>query len=329
MVAEREQITSLRKPPEGWFWSPEARERRRSTRTNQHDPTNPYSARYTGRPDQIGKRPDAESTVDLPTLRPDADPAPTACMHCGSRYLHREPSLGEHQRGLISCGRCSRQLCWLAPEITVTPQPRHSVITAPHVTESPGRVAIELPPAWERPACGDTCRRERVIVVSGMFGQHKAEWREYHDADRHDRHQAALTLALAVALAGGRAPAGVVIRTGPLAVDLEARRVFVDGAEHRLTETEWDILSYMARHLGRLCPSDEILGAAWPEGLIRPYRGRGRGLEDSPDCHHIMRVNVSRLRDKLGPAAHLIENRVRIGYMLLAEPPTTADGGAP
>src|SRR4051812_12302262 len=71
MSPQRTEITSLRKPPEGYFWTPEARERRRAN-------LDVYNSRAKGgalpwQDSPTGPRPDAEPTKYLPTLTPGVD----------------------------------------------------------------------------------------------------------------------------------------------------------------------------------------------------------------------------------------------------------------
>lgn len=315
MVAERQQLTSLRRPPEGWETSPELRAIR--TLDERAKP------RSNARPLWEGPRPDADPTHDLQTLTVGVNTLPTSCQNCASRFLHVDPPLGEHRRGMVTCGRCSRQVCWLAALTGYAGVPSASESVAPAL-DSPR----EAPPArrlaasqlrHSEPAtgCGPTCRRERVIVVGERKG---AEWREYHDPAAHDRYLTAVTFALAVmAATRPRAADDVVVRTGALVVDLAMERVLVNGVERRLTPTEWEILAYLSQRLGALCSRESLLAVVWPSNVSR--RNLVDKALDGADPYQVLRVHLQRLRPKLGPAGHLIESVTRRGYRLRVEPP--------
>jgi len=52
-----------------------------------------------------------------------------------------------------------------------------------------------------------------------------------------------------------------VIETGPLKIDLAAREVYLSGKPVELTPTEFDLLSFLARHPGRVFTRRELLEA--------------------------------------------------------------------
>src|SRR5262245_2173914 len=150
MVAERREITSLRQPPEGVTWEPDPapEARRRRLRTHHRH----FHLEHNG-PYWPGPRADATSTADLPTLTPGLSSLPTSCQQCGSALLSTEPPLGEHRRGLVSCGGCGQQLCWLAPPLVTTR-------SRPHLDT----VSSEATRACDEPVT-PTLRR----VLSGRF----------------------------------------------------------------------------------------------------------------------------------------------------------------
>ena len=166
-------------------------------------------------------------------------------------------------------------------------------------------------PDWRRPGCGDRCERLRALPVgpSAIGGRYAPEWIEAHDAEAHEQHEAALTLALALAVTRPRATlSGGIVRTGPLTFDLDEGRCMVAGAHVALTPREAALLGHFARRLGRLCTVDAATIDLWPDGERSPRRG------------HLLRITVSRLRAKLGPAGHLISNRPAFGYTLANVP---------
>ena len=94
--------------------------------------------------------------------------------------------------------------------------------------------------------------------------------------------------------------------SGDLIVDFTRRRVTLGGQEVNLTATEYKLLSYLARNAGRVLTPNQILEMVWGE--------------EYADESHVLRVTVSRLRQKLGDNAKepkLIATKVGIGYMFL------------
>ncbi|HEY7031538.1 MAG TPA: response regulator transcription factor [Thermomicrobiales bacterium] len=101
-----------------------------------------------------------------------------------------------------------------------------------------------------------------------------------------------------------------VLRYPGVEIDLERRRVLVDGEEVRLSRTEWELLTQLAANAGRVMLHAELLTRIWgPE-----FR----------DESHYLRTWVSRLRAKLqaDPATpELIATFPGLGYRM--EAPTT------
>lgn len=75
------------------------------------------------------------------------------------------------------------------------------------------------------------------------------------------------------------------IKLGNLFIDLNQRRVFVNGNSVQLTPTEFKLLVYLANHVDKVVPHDEILEAIWGD----EYRDRT----------HYLRVSIGRLRQKI------------------------------
>jgi two-component system KDP operon response regulator KdpE len=84
-----------------------------------------------------------------------------------------------------------------------------------------------------------------------------------------------------------------VIRFDGLTIDLERRLVTLDGAEVRLTPTEYSLLKYLATHAGKVLTHPMILRAVW-------------GGEYA-DNTHVLRTAINQLRAKL--ADHVAEPR--------------------
>lgn len=277
MVAEPIQVRSLQRPPDGYTWSASERERQASARRS--------TPLYHG----AGALSAVTPVTYLPTLRVGRSRLPTACQHCGSALLIREPPLGQHQRGLITCQTCSQQICWLAGAITsrrgpspVTPTPRPVTPTTAELRS--------LAASFNRlPSCGPAC--------SVLYG---------HDALIHEQYGRQQAVADVEA-----APSGLV-RTGPLTVDFDARQVRVGDAEVALTPTESGLLTHLATHLGVLCAHREIVEAVWDATTAALWLGGDHPM-------HPLRTHMTRLRGRLGEAGRLIENQMGRGYLLRHE----------
>ncbi len=97
-----------------------------------------------------------------------------------------------------------------------------------------------------------------------------------------------------------------LLQSHGLSIDFAWHRVFLSGRELDLTATEYRLLGYLARNVGRVATPDQILKEVWGEGYLGEY--------------HLLRVNIARLRLKLGDDArdpHFIVTRTGIGYMFL------------
>lgn len=157
---------------------------------------------------------------------------------------------------------------------------------------------------WRTPGCSDLCHRIRAIPV-GQFGVQPIE---QHHVPSHEQY--------GLSLGALGASAVEDVRTGPLAVRLLHMLAEVDGVDCKLTPTEFRILSVLALRAGRVVPHATTLAEVWgPE-----YVPGASGLVNL-ECH-LLRVNVARLRAKLGAARPLLETRPGVGYMLRAEPYT-------
>jgi DNA-binding winged helix-turn-helix (wHTH) protein len=150
------------------------------------------------------------------------------------------------------------------------------------------------------PGCGDGCRVVRALLP-GVFGRSELL---LHDPEAHEDY-------------GRRSVAERepdVLLTGPLCFDFERLAAYVDGRFARLTATELRIVRALGRRPGRLVEVPalvaEIWGPGWADGLAWE-----KGA-------HILRVNVSRTRAKLGPAAYLLVTVTGLGYRLELDVPT-------
>jgi hypothetical protein len=238
-----------------------------------------------------------------PTLTPGRDALPTACPSCGSTWLSRAEQLAGETFGAISCGACGSILAYLRPSARPIPS-RRTAPSAPRPTPTP-----PPEPDWRRPDCGDRCVRVRALLVgSYAVGRYGPAWIETHDPDAHARHQAALTVAVAVLCAVPPPLQDVVVGTGPLAIDLTEHRCMVDGQLVHLPPRECALLEYFARRLGRTRTPEAATAGVWADG-------------DTIDDRRF-RVTLARLLNRLGPAKRMLATRPGFGYLLLAEPYT-------
>jgi two-component system KDP operon response regulator KdpE len=103
-------------------------------------------------------------------------------------------------------------------------------------------------------------------------------------------------------------PGATAFTSGRLSVDFEARRVTVDGADIKLTPTEYGILSLLARHAGGIVTQETLLRELWGP------------LSDAESGN--LRVHVSSLRKKIekDPARpEFLLTEPGIGYRLAAK----------
>ncbi|PRP94826.1 response regulator transcription factor [Enhygromyxa salina] len=95
------------------------------------------------------------------------------------------------------------------------------------------------------------------------------------------------------------------VRLGPLDVDRLERRVLVAGRPLHLTEREMTLLLYLVQRADQVVTRSELLSRVW-------------GMNFDPESN-LVAVHISRLRDKLGVHASLIETVRAKGYRLRGE----------
>jgi two-component system KDP operon response regulator KdpE len=99
-----------------------------------------------------------------------------------------------------------------------------------------------------------------------------------------------------------------VIRLGDVEIDLERRRLLVQGTEVRLTPTEWDLIKLFAMHADKVLTDRMIMEAVW--GATYPAQA------------HSLHVYVGRLRKKLeatpGERRHIV-TEPGVGYRFLTD----------
>jgi two-component system phosphate regulon response regulator PhoB len=100
--------------------------------------------------------------------------------------------------------------------------------------------------------------------------------------------------------AGGERPRDEV---GPIRIDVDAHRAFVDGAEVQLTALEFRLLATFMARLGRVQSREQLLQDVWEMSSDLETR--------TVDTH------VKRLREKLGSGRDLLETVRGVGYRLV------------
>ncbi|MDR1796833.1 MAG: response regulator transcription factor [Clostridiales Family XIII bacterium] len=93
--------------------------------------------------------------------------------------------------------------------------------------------------------------------------------------------------------------------TGGLAIDLDKRKVLVDGETAHLTQNEYRILALLARNAGRVLTYDYLLKEVWGPAMVGD--------------NQILRVNMANIRRKIekNPAdPEYITTEIGVGYRL-------------
>jgi len=97
-----------------------------------------------------------------------------------------------------------------------------------------------------------------------------------------------------------------VFTLGDLVINYERRQVVVGGKTVHLTQTEFNILSYLSQHPGKVMTYSTIIRAVW-------------GVTDDGSIKKLQ-VNMANIRKKLGckPGEnHYIVNELGVGYRML------------
>lgn len=85
-----------------------------------------------------------------------------------------------------------------------------------------------------------------------------------------------------------------------LQLDTKGKILSIDNTPVPLTRTEFNILSVLMEHPGRVFSRDQLLELAWPDGVVVTDRS--------------VDVCITRLRKKIGPYARCIITRPGYGY---------------
>jgi len=104
-----------------------------------------------------------------------------------------------------------------------------------------------------------------------------------------------------------------VVKVGPLAIDLAARIVTINGARVMLTPKEYRLLQLLAQHAGNVVTHQFLLKEVW----------------GSPHLHdtHYLRIFVRKLRQKIETdptQPRILLTELGVGYRLVAPEATVA-----
>lgn len=113
---------------------------------------------------------------------------------------------------------------------------------------------------------------------------------------------ARLKAAMRRALSSGARTETRPLTVGDLEVDFRQRLARVNGAEIRLSATEYRLITYLAENAGIVLTRDQILRQVWGDG----YEGE----------NHLLNVTISRLRQRLPLPDGTIETIAGVGYRM-------------
>jgi DNA-binding response OmpR family regulator len=106
---------------------------------------------------------------------------------------------------------------------------------------------------------------------------------------------------------GDRGAEGATIMVGALCINLAEHTVALDEADVKLTRKQFDVLTMLARHAGRLVTHQQLLTTIW-------------GPSHAADTHYL-RIAIGQIREKLGDDAanpRFILTEPGVGYRLRA-----------
>ena len=90
------------------------------------------------------------------------------------------------------------------------------------------------------------------------------------------------------------------LRFEGLVVDFARKTIVADGEPVELTKTEFELLSLLLTHRGKVLSRQQLLEGAWPQGVVVTDR--------------TVDVNIARLRKKIGQYSAYIVARQGFGY---------------
>lgn len=165
--------------------------------------------------------------------------------------------------------------------------------------------------AWKLAGCGPNCR----AVFAKFDGRLYPERIIQHDPGNHEAYGLnVLAQGLPTFLHG-------TVTTGALMVDGMACQVALEGRPLRLTVTELSILTHLAARAGQAVPHETLLRSVWGPEYAPPFTPGKRNK--GAICAHILRVNIARIRRKLGKHRDLIATVPCVGFMLRAAEPAS------
>lgn len=162
-------------------------------------------------------------------------------------------------------------------------------------------------PSWRLPGCGDECREVRAVMLDWL----RPTTYVLHDPATHEAHGRKFSEMIDPDIRRER------VVTGELVIDHETLVVTVHGSEVACTPKELQILLFLSSRLGRTCTVNEILIGCWGTSYACATTVYTHGRVGEA---HLLRVNMARLRAKLGTARRLIVTRPGIGYCMVREP---------
>ncbi len=98
-----------------------------------------------------------------------------------------------------------------------------------------------------------------------------------------------------------------VLKSGLIDVDKDRKRLIVEGRLIDLTRKEFEIITLLIENKGRLYSREEILDLIWTKDVIVTTR--------------TVDVNITRIRNKLGPYGKYLKNKTGYGYYFEIENP--------
>lgn len=102
----------------------------------------------------------------------------------------------------------------------------------------------------------------------------------------------------------GKLPGGR-FKSGNLVIEYDARRVYIDDREIKLTQTEYNIIALLSEHSGKVMTYTAIIKAIW-------------GYNDLNSTKKLQ-VNMANIRKKFGDKpgkSNYIENELGVGYRM-------------
>lgn len=97
------------------------------------------------------------------------------------------------------------------------------------------------------------------------------------------------------------APLPQMLECGKLKIDLEGKLVYVDGEKVVFSKKEFEVLSLLASHSGKIFSREDLINELWKDA---PYV-----LDRTVDVH------IARIRSKLGSCKNYLTNRSGYGYI--------------